>query len=453
MLLNGLPVVIDFGIAQGPDATRLTMTGMFMGTPGYLAPEVIEGSPSSEASDVHAWGATVAFAATGHPPFGTGGYEAIFYRIVNGQPDLEGAPAPLRPLLAAALAREPAYRPLAVQLSARAAMFDPGTLVPGTVPGLGEGMGAAATSVDAAFDILAPASADPQGLAGAAASAAGPAADPPGPAAWGIASPGTRPLVAGRPSAADFADVLPPVDYRAERRQGAGLGPGVMPPAAAAPFAAGHAAGGQRWYSAMVFGAMVALSGLCVIFPVAGTLAVLGLIVVLRASEMAEQRSSVRRDTRGNKASDPFLVAASFPWYLVRSLLASLVLAPFALAAAVIAGGITIVVAPGHELARAVAVAAGVLVAFYGLGPGSSRSRRQLGKVFAAAISTRVAQAVALAGITALALASLAAALSWPSWYWPTGPPGFWHFGVAHVRRTGSLGGTARFLLTHLRWW
>lgn len=454
MLLNGLPVVIDFGIAQGPDATRLTMTGMFMGTPGYLAPEVIEGSPSSEASDVHAWGATVAFAATGHPPFGTGAYEAIFYRIVNGQPNLEGVPAPLRPLLAAALAREPAYRPLAVQLSARAAMLSPGTLVPGTVLGLGEGMGPAATSVDAAYGILAPGGGDPQGLAGAAAMPPEPAADLPGPAAWGIASPGTRPLMAGRPSPADFADVLPPVEYRAERRPGAGPGPGAMPPAAAAPFAAAsHATAGQRGYSAMVFAAMVALSGVCVIFPVAGTLAVLGLIVVLRASEMAEQRSSARRDTRGNKAGDAILVAASFPWYLVRSLLASLVLAPFALAAAVIAGGITIVVAPGHELARAVAVAAGVLVAFYGLGPGSSRSRRQLGKVFAAAVSTRMAQAVALAGITALALASLAAALSWPSWYWPTGPPGFWHFGAAHVKRAGSLGGVARFLLAHLRWW
>ncbi|HSS89186.1 MAG TPA: serine/threonine-protein kinase, partial [Streptosporangiaceae bacterium] len=101
MLLDELPVVIDFGIAQGPDATRLTMTGMFMGTPGYLAPEVIEGQPSSEASDVHAWAATVAFAATGHPPYGSGGYEAIFYRIVNGQPDLTGAPASLLPLLTA----------------------------------------------------------------------------------------------------------------------------------------------------------------------------------------------------------------------------------------------------------------------------------------------------------------------------------------------------------------
>ena len=49
MLTDDRPVVIDFGIAQSPDATRLTQTGLVMGTPGYLAPEVIEGQPSSPA--------------------------------------------------------------------------------------------------------------------------------------------------------------------------------------------------------------------------------------------------------------------------------------------------------------------------------------------------------------------------------------------------------------------
>ena len=126
MLLSEVPVVIDFGIAQGPDATRLTMTGMFMGTPGYLAPEVIGGQPSTEASDIHAWGATVAFAACGRPPYGTGAYEAIFYRIVNGQADLTGAPAPILPLLTDALAIDPARRPVAVHLSAQAALLDSG---------------------------------------------------------------------------------------------------------------------------------------------------------------------------------------------------------------------------------------------------------------------------------------------------------------------------------------
>ena len=43
MLDAGHPVIIDFGIAHVPDSTRLTKTGLVMGTPGYLAPEVIEG--------------------------------------------------------------------------------------------------------------------------------------------------------------------------------------------------------------------------------------------------------------------------------------------------------------------------------------------------------------------------------------------------------------------------
>src|SRR5215471_7668976 len=109
------------------------MTGMFMGTPGFLAPEVIEGQASSEASDVHAWGATVAFAATAHPPFGSGAYETVFYRIVNGQPDLAGTPSSLLPLLTAALARDPRLRPPAAQLSAQAATLAPAALAPGAV--------------------------------------------------------------------------------------------------------------------------------------------------------------------------------------------------------------------------------------------------------------------------------------------------------------------------------
>ena len=83
------------------------MTGMFMGTPGYLAPEVHRSrEDSGPASDVHSWGATVAYAGTGRPPYGTGTYEAIFFRLVHGQPDLQALPSSLRPLVTRALARD-----------------------------------------------------------------------------------------------------------------------------------------------------------------------------------------------------------------------------------------------------------------------------------------------------------------------------------------------------------
>src|SRR5260370_16882453 len=101
------PVVIAFGIARAGAAPRRTQTGLVMGTPGYLAPEVIEGQPSSPASDVHSWGSTMAFAATGHLPFGGGSYETIFYRIVSGRADLTGVPAPLGPLISPPPPRDP----------------------------------------------------------------------------------------------------------------------------------------------------------------------------------------------------------------------------------------------------------------------------------------------------------------------------------------------------------
>ncbi len=130
MISDGEPVVIDFGIAQLPETTRLTLTGMFMGTPGYLAPEVIEGKESGAASDVHSWAATVAFAATGRPPYGTGPFETIFYRIMHGAPDLDTLPQPLRAIILAALSRNPASRPSAADIGRLVGALDPATLIP-----------------------------------------------------------------------------------------------------------------------------------------------------------------------------------------------------------------------------------------------------------------------------------------------------------------------------------
>lgn len=113
------PVLIDFGIAQVHDATRLTMTGTFLGTPGYAAPELFADEHVDSPADVHAWAATVAFAATGRPTFGRGTLEAQMYAVMNGQADLKGVPASLLPLIRAALNREPAKRPTAALLADR----------------------------------------------------------------------------------------------------------------------------------------------------------------------------------------------------------------------------------------------------------------------------------------------------------------------------------------------
>jgi hypothetical protein len=65
---------------------------------------------------VHAWGATVALAGTGRPPFGTGPAQAVLYRIVHDEPDLDGLPTAVAPLVAAAMDPDPSRRPSADEL-------------------------------------------------------------------------------------------------------------------------------------------------------------------------------------------------------------------------------------------------------------------------------------------------------------------------------------------------
>ncbi|WP_214104635.1 serine/threonine-protein kinase [Acrocarpospora catenulata] len=123
------PLVIDFGIAHLVNATRLTQTGMFVGTPGYLAPEIIRDTEITQAADVHALAATVFFAATGQPPFGTGTFEVVCYNILEGKAKVELAPAWLRGWLRLALATDVGARPTAAALHRLARGLDPSVTV------------------------------------------------------------------------------------------------------------------------------------------------------------------------------------------------------------------------------------------------------------------------------------------------------------------------------------
>ena len=105
------PILIDFGLARVAEDSRITMNGWLLGTPGYLAPEILYGDDASAASDVHAWAATVAYAGTGRAPFGRGPSVAIMDRVRRGEHDLTGLDPQVRPLVEEALAPAAEDRP------------------------------------------------------------------------------------------------------------------------------------------------------------------------------------------------------------------------------------------------------------------------------------------------------------------------------------------------------
>ena len=75
--------VADFGIAR-IDAASLTMTGMVMGTPAYMAPEQCRGLPSDHRADLFSAGVVLYELLTGVKPFGDS-MESITYRICHEQ--------------------------------------------------------------------------------------------------------------------------------------------------------------------------------------------------------------------------------------------------------------------------------------------------------------------------------------------------------------------------------
>ena len=454
MISDGEPVVIDFGIAQLPETTRLTMTGMFMGTPGYLAPEVIEGKESGSASDVHSWGATVAFAGTGRPPYGTGPYEGIFYRIMHGAPDLDTLPDPLRELVLAALSRDPAGRPTAAGLGQQITALDPAMLIP---------------SPPASVERLRGAPAGPHGTLNAALGA-GPAMalgelpltvtdGEAWPANGGPGHDGavTRPLTTSSPS--DMRDLLPPVSYRpAGSAAGpggsaeggypagaAGLGGSSAAAAGAGPGGSGGLAGGpgpggqeevasgrtvgpiSAW-SPLVVATVAMVVAVSVMAPIIGTGIALAVLVALRAAATTGRQLARRRtgDERGSGV--PLLAVALYPVALLRAVLGLVLVAPVALLAFGVAAAAAIIAIPVHPLPQAVALGAGALVAIVGLGPGSSDSRAALAGLYTSAARSPALLAVAYVGVLAIAVwAGISA------WY-QSPAPAYWPIRDVHVQ-------------------
>ncbi|MFI7384752.1 serine/threonine-protein kinase [Streptomyces sp. NPDC049813] len=128
-------MLTDFGIAAIQDMTALTMAGMLVGSPDYMAPERISGRPQGPPSDLWSLGATLCAALGGRSPFSRDTTLATLHAVLHEEPHLPPVAGRLTPLLSALLAKEPGERPdLDAILRALAPPPHEPTLIPHPAP-------------------------------------------------------------------------------------------------------------------------------------------------------------------------------------------------------------------------------------------------------------------------------------------------------------------------------
>jgi serine/threonine-protein kinase len=113
-------LLTDFGIARLVDSPRRTRATRIIGTPDYLAPEIIEGLPPRASVDIYALATVLYELVAGFTPFGGGHPGAVLRRhVTESVQPLPGLPDELWRLLAQCLAKAPASRLTAGELGAR----------------------------------------------------------------------------------------------------------------------------------------------------------------------------------------------------------------------------------------------------------------------------------------------------------------------------------------------
>lgn len=111
-------VLTDFGIATMAGDAPLTRTDLVNGSPGYVAPERLNGDQGQAASDLWSLGATLYHAVEGRSPYQRDEMLAILLATINADPDPMRLAGPLAPLLTGLLERDPQRRLTAAQAHA-----------------------------------------------------------------------------------------------------------------------------------------------------------------------------------------------------------------------------------------------------------------------------------------------------------------------------------------------
>jgi hypothetical protein len=320
------PILIDFGLARVADDPKLTHTGWLLGTPGYLAPEILFGDDATEASDIHSWAATVAYAGTGRAPFGRGPSMAIMDRVRRGEHDLSGLSGDLAEVVAAALDPDPLQRP--------------------TLPAL-----LAWLRADGRAPLPVPSPPEP------------PRDDP-----------YTLPLALASQAHERTITLFDDEDSdRGETRRYEDDDPWASAPREKVPAA-------QRLRrGVLLIGAALAVAAGLTAYPWLGTAFVLLLVWVMRSASLAASATGDRRRLRGAKWYDPVLYLVGAPWHAVRSIPGTLLLALWSLGLALAAVLVCYALAASVEVTL---FSAGLVLAVcLWLGPGGSRVRGPMSRV------------------------------------------------------------------------
>jgi Protein kinase domain len=82
---DGILKLMDFGVAQIMDLERMTVTGQLLGSPAYMAPEILEGKPLDVRTDVFSVGIMLYQLATGALPFSGRNPHEVLKRIAEGK--------------------------------------------------------------------------------------------------------------------------------------------------------------------------------------------------------------------------------------------------------------------------------------------------------------------------------------------------------------------------------
>ena len=107
---DGRVVLADFGIAKAADSPALTISGVLLGSPSYLAPERARGGRAGAAADMWALGASLFAAVEGHPPFERDGVLASLTAVVADELEPSPHAGPLWPVIEGLLLKDPAAR-------------------------------------------------------------------------------------------------------------------------------------------------------------------------------------------------------------------------------------------------------------------------------------------------------------------------------------------------------